>query len=68
VTQALSPDPCTAVTPNTDRFDSFGSSVAVAADGFMAVSAAGEASAATGLGGYQSDNSAPTSGAVYVFR
>jgi len=34
----------------------------------MAVSAAFEASAATGIGGNQSDNSAALAGATYIFQ
>ncbi len=53
---------------NTGTNDSFGTSVALSADGStLAVGAVGEASAATGVGGNQADNSAPSSGAVYVF-
>jgi hypothetical protein len=45
----------------------FGSSVALASDGStLAVGAVAEASAATGVGGNQSDTSAPGAGAVYV--
>lgn len=47
--------------------DLFGGSVAVW-ENTVAVSATGEASAATGVNGDQDDNSAPRSGAVYVFR
>jgi cysteine-rich repeat protein len=53
---------------NTDAGDGFGSSVALSADGStLAVGAASEASAATGVGGDQADDSAPSAGAVYVF-
>jgi hypothetical protein len=52
---------------NTGTSDSFGTSVALFGD-TLAVGAPGEASAATGVGGNQADNSAPFSGAVYVFR
>jgi len=52
---------------NTDASDNFGASVALSADGAtLAVGAPGEASAATGLGGNQLDNSAGAAGAVYV--
>jgi hypothetical protein len=52
---------------NTDALDGFGLSVAL--DGASSVIAApGEASVATGINGDQADNSAPGSGAVYVFR
>jgi hypothetical protein len=49
---------------NADRFDRFGSSLALSGDTLI-VGAYGEAS---GVGGDQSDNSRPSSGAVYVFR
>jgi cysteine-rich repeat protein len=53
---------------NTDALDEFGGSVALSADGaILAVGALGEASAATGIGGDQADNSAGSAGAVYVF-
>jgi hypothetical protein len=53
---------------NTDSTDKFGSSVAISADGHtLAVGATGEASAATGIGGNQDDNSAGEAGAVYLF-
>jgi hypothetical protein len=53
---------------NTERFDSFGASVALSADGTtLAVGAPGEDSNATGVNGNQADNSAQNSGAVYVF-
>ncbi|MCA8943681.1 MAG: FG-GAP repeat protein [Planctomycetes bacterium] len=51
---------------NADSFDSFGASVAVSGDTIM-VGATAEDSAATGIDGDGSDNSAPTSGAAYVF-
>jgi FG-GAP repeat/Divergent InlB B-repeat domain len=51
---------------NTDANDFFGRSVALSAD-TLAVGAEGEASSATGVNGNQADNSAPNSGAVYVF-
>jgi cysteine-rich repeat protein len=52
--------------PGTD--DLFGGSVALSADGStLAVGAALEDSAATGIGGDQADNSALNAGAVYVF-
>jgi hypothetical protein len=54
---------------NTGAQDSFGGRVAVSDDGStMAVAANGEDSAATGVGGDQTDNSALDAGAVYVFR
>lgn len=53
---------------NTDADDQFGSSVALSADGnTLAVSAPGEDSNATGINGDQTDDSAFTAGAVYVF-
>jgi cysteine-rich repeat protein len=53
---------------NTDGGDEFGFNVALSADGStLAVGAYLEASAATGIGGDQTDNSAPFAGAVYVF-
>jgi hypothetical protein len=51
---------------NTEADDRFGVHVALAGDTVL-VSAGGEASAATGINGNQADNSAPNSGAVYVF-
>jgi hypothetical protein len=51
---------------NTDMDDRFGWSVAVDAD-VVVVGARWESSAATGAGGSQSDNSAPRSGAAYVY-
>jgi hypothetical protein len=52
---------------NTERDDFFGYAVAVSGDA-LAVGAIGEDSAASGVNGDQSDNSAPSNGAVYVFR
>ena len=53
---------------NTGAVDYFGGQVALSADGNMlAVSASGEDSAATGIGGNQADNNATDSGAVYMF-
>lgn len=51
---------------NTGVSDSFGWSVAAAGD-TVVVGATGEASAATGVNGNQSDNSAFAAGAAYVF-
>ncbi|WP_437317615.1 cadherin-like beta sandwich domain-containing protein [Sorangium sp. So ce385] len=51
---------------NTGAGDAFGTSVAISGD-TIAVGATGEASAATGVNGVQTDNAAPGSGAVYVF-
>jgi hypothetical protein len=54
---------------NTDIGDLFGYHLAISADaGTLAVSAANEASSATGVDGDQTNNDAPSSGAVYVFR
>ena len=48
--------------------DFFGRSLALSADGStLVVGASGEASAATGIGGDQTDDSAANAGAVYVF-
>jgi hypothetical protein len=53
---------------NTGSHDMFGMSVVLSGDSnTLAVGAYGEASNATGIGGNQADNSASTSGAVYVF-
>jgi len=56
---------------NTGAGDSFGSALALSADGTtLAVGASGEASIATGVNNTipgQADNSAPNAGAVYVF-
>lgn len=53
--------------PNND--DEFGASVALSSNGnTLVVGARGERSAATGVGGNQSDNSADASGALYVFE
>ena len=51
---------------NTDRNDLFGRSVDVHA-GSIVVGALGEDSNAVGVGGDQTDNSAPDSGASYIF-
>ena len=52
---------------NTNASDLFGISRSLSTNGStMAVGADGEASAATGLNGDQSDNSAIRAGAVYV--
>jgi len=54
---------------NTGEDDRFGTRIALSGDGsVMAVAAIREASAATGLNGIQDDDSAPSAGAVYVFR
>jgi hypothetical protein len=53
---------------NTGAGDWFGASIALAADGnTLAVGASAEGSAATGIDGNQADDSAPESGAVYLF-
>jgi len=51
---------------NTGTGDGFGRSVSLYGDTIV-VGACGEASAATGINGDQSNNDAPASGAVYVF-
>jgi hypothetical protein len=54
--------------PNAQTGDEFGSAVAVSGDGrLIAIAAHNEASAASGLDGDPSDNSAPESGAVYLY-
>jgi cysteine-rich repeat protein len=53
---------------NTGANDQFGYSVALSADGTLAVVAINEDSAATGIGGNQANNSATDAGAVYVFQ
>ena len=54
---------------NTAAMQTFGTAVALSQDGTtLSVGAIGEASAATGVDGDQTDSSAPNSGAVYVFR
>jgi trimeric autotransporter adhesin len=53
---------------NVNGGDVFGSAVALSADGTtLAIGAKGEDSAATGIDGDPTDNSAPAAGAVYVF-
>lgn len=51
---------------NTGAFDRFGYSIAFSGN-TLAVGAPGEESSATGVNGNQADNSAPDSGAVYIF-
>ena len=51
---------------NTGAEDRFGISVALS-EGTLAVGAIFESSSGTGVGGYQYDDSAPRSGAVYLF-
>jgi trimeric autotransporter adhesin len=55
--------------PNSDADDDFGGSfLALSADGStLAIVASHEAGGATGIGGDQSDNSAPAAGAVYLY-
>jgi hypothetical protein len=54
--------------PRTRRPDLFGYSLALSGDGTtLAVGAFGEDSSATGIDGNQTDNSAGSAGAVYVF-
>ncbi len=53
---------------NTGTNDAFGDGLALAGDGSaLAVGADGEASTATGIGGDQSDDSAASAGAVYLY-
>ena len=52
---------------NTDAGDGFGYNLALS-DGTVIVTARDEDSAAQGIDGDQSDNSAPSSGAVYEFH
>jgi hypothetical protein len=52
---------------NTGANDEFGSCIAMSGD-VLAISANGEASSATGVNGDQGDDSAPASGAVYVWN
>jgi hypothetical protein len=51
---------------NTEAGDSFGQAVALSGN-LLAVGAPGEDSGATGVNGDQADNSADSSGAVYIF-
>lgn len=54
---------------NTDAWDEFGQAIDLSADGdTLAVGAENEDSAATTINGDQLDNSAPSAGAVYMFR
>ncbi len=53
--------------PNTGAEDRFGCSVALSGT-LLAVGAYGESSSATGVNGNQLDNSAESSGAVYIYR
>ena len=53
---------------NSQHSNGFGDSVAISGDGStIAVSDEGEASSATGINGDQDDDTAPFSGAVYIF-
>jgi FG-GAP repeat len=53
---------------NAEAYDEFGSAMALTTDGkMMAVGARGEASAAKGINGDQTSNSAPGAGAAYIF-
>ena len=52
---------------NTEALDQFGLSLSLSGD-TLAVGTYMEASSATGVNGNQADNSAPRSGAVYVFQ
>ena len=52
---------------NADAGDGFGDAVAISGDS-IAVGAGCESSKAVGIGGDETDNSTPCSGAVYVFR
>src|SRR6266852_1681409 len=53
---------------NAEAGDQFGTSVALSSNGnTLAVGATGEDSSATGIGGSQTDNTAASAGAVYVF-
>lgn len=54
---------------NADAADAFGRVMALSSDGTtLAVGAYWEESSATGVNGNQADNSAPSAGAVYIFR
>lgn len=54
---------------NGEPGDTFGTEVSLSGDGtVLAAGAMGEASSATGVGGNEADNSAPSAGAVYIFR
>jgi hypothetical protein len=53
---------------NAEAREVFGGSVAISADGnTLAVGALGESSAATGINGDQTDNTAPGAGAAYLY-
>ncbi len=54
--------------PNPDRIDGFGANLALSHNGdTLAITVPGEASKSTGVNGDSTDNSAPHSGAVYVW-
>lgn len=54
---------------NTDASDDFGTRVSISGDGaVLAIGATGESSAATGIGGDETNNDAAEAGAVYVIR
>ena len=54
--------------PNTNALDMYGTSISISTDGKkLAVGAKGEDSYDTGVNGDQSDNSAASSGAVYIY-
>ena len=52
---------------NTEKYDEFGSAVALSRNGTMAVGARMEDSGAKGMNGNEIDNSVTDSGAVYIF-
>lgn len=52
---------------NTEKYDEFGSGVALSRNGTMAVGARMEDSGAKGMNGNETDNSVTDSGAVYMF-
>lgn len=52
---------------NTNSHDEFGKAAVLDGE-LLAISATGESSNATGVGGDESNNDSPNSGAVYVFR
>jgi hypothetical protein len=54
---------------NSESYDRFGESIGLSKDGnTLAVGADGESSNATGINGNETNNEAPGSGAVYLFR
>jgi hypothetical protein len=52
---------------NSEKFDEFGSGIALSRHGTLAVGARSEDSGAKGANGNQDDNSVTDSGAVYLF-